>query len=194
MRKIILASASPRRKSLLKKFGIRFKAIKSSVDEGYLLKKIQKFKGRRYTDLAEILSFAKALSVAAGKKEIICGFDTIVVCRNKIINKPKNKKDALKKILFLSNKPHKVITGICIIDLYKKKIFLNHETTTVKMKNVSTKEAIQYVNAGESLDKAGGYAIQGKGKKLIKSIKGDYYNVVGLPINRFLKMLSLTKT
>ncbi len=191
--KLILASSSPRRKKILQQAGISFKAINTNTKEELLIKKFRRF---GFIDLAKLLSLAKAIGAYLNKpkkqmqdNEVIVAFDTMVVCKNKIISKPKNNEDALRKLLFLSNKKHIVITGICILDLKKKKIILDFEETQVYMKRISKEEAIQYVKTKEPLGKAGAYAIQGKGKQFIQKIKGDYLNVVGLPLERFLKIL-----
>lgn len=192
-RKIILASSSPRRRNLLKQAGLKFRAVNTRIKEDHLIKK---FKKKGLKNLVKILSLAKAKSIVEARRgvplqgdEIVIGFDTVVVCKNKIISKPKNKKDALKKLLFLSNKQHKVLTGIAIIDLKKKRIITDCEITKVQMKKITRKEATSYINTKEPFDKAGGYAIQGKGRKLVKGICGDYFNVVGLPLNKFLLRL-----
>ncbi len=181
-KKIILASRSPRRIKLLKEAGLKFKAIKSKIDEHLITKK---FKGKNYKKLAKILAYSKAISV---KGDIVIGFDTIVVCKNKIIDKPKNNKDALKKLLFLSGKNHKVITGICIVGACHGAPLQDCDTTIVQMKKISKQDALNYIKTKEPFDKAGAYAIQGKGRKFIKFIKGDYYNVVGLPLRRLFAM------
>lgn len=198
-RKIILASSSPRRRNLLKQAGLKFRAVNTRIEEDYLIKK---FKKKGLKNLVKILSLAKAKSIVGachGKpldsgvplqgNEIIVGFDTIVAYKNKIITKPKNKKDALKKLLFLSNKQHRVLTGIAIIDLKKKRIITDYEMTKVQMKKITRKEAANYINTKEPFDKAGGYAIQGKGRKFVKGICRDYFNVVGLPLKKFLLRL-----
>lgn len=191
--KIILASKSPRRFQLLKQAGFEFKIADSKLNEELILKKL---KDKRPEELVKVLSLAKALAVLSkiSSKQpykIIAAFDTIVFCKNKIIAKPKNKKDALKKILFLSNKKHCVYTGICLINVKEKTAITDFEKTVVYMKKITKKEAMSYVQSKEPFGKAGAYAIQGKGKKFIEKIKGDYYNVVGLPLKRFKKMIGL---
>lgn len=191
-RSLILASASRRRQRILKNSGFKFKILKSNLKEDNLIKE---FKQLSPKNLVKILAFSKAFSAYLSHiaklqgNEIIAGFDTIVVCKDKIIGKPKNKKDALKKLLFLSNKTHEVLTGVCLIDLKKEKIIIDFELTKVSMKEITKKEAIAYISTKEPMDKAGAYAIQGKGKKFVKRISGDYFNVVGLPINKFYLML-----
>ena len=190
-RKIILASASPRRIKLLKQIGLKFKIVQPDLNESLI---IRKFKRSNAKKLVKLLSLGKALWVCLNKSlqgnEIIVGFDTIIECNGKIIGKPKNIKDALNIILFLSNKEHKVYTGIGLIDLKRKILISELEVTRVFMKKISKQEAKAYIKTKESLDKAGAYAIQGKGKKFIKKISGDYFNVVGLPLKRFLSMVS----
>ena len=191
-RTIILASSSPRRKKILRLANIKFRAVKSNLKEDLLIKKSSKYTTEK---LVKILALSKGVNVITQKKnkfkgdEIIVAFDTVVICKNKIITKPKNNTDALRKILFLSNKTHKVYTGIAIIDLKKKSTRVGYEMTKVRMKKISKKEALVYIKTKEPLDKAGAYAIQGKGGKFVESISGDYFNVVGLPLRKFLIML-----
>ncbi len=189
-RKLVLASASKGRKKILRDHGIDFIAVKSNVDEEKLIKK---FKTLSKGEVAGLLALSKALSTfierQSNSNELIVGFDTIVVCKNKIIGKPKNKKDALSKLMFLSNKTHHVYTGIGIIDSRSKVLLTDYEMTTVNMKKILKVQALSYINTKEPMDKAGAYAIQGKGKRFVKSIEGDFYNVVGLPISKFLNIL-----
>ena len=191
-RKIILASASPRRAKLLKQIGLKFKVINPQINENLIIRKFKKYGIKK---LVKLLSFAKALWVSLNTplngNEIIAGFDTIIQCGKKIIGKPKNVKDALNILLFLSNKEHRVYTGIGLIDLKKKTIVFDLEVTRVYMKKISKQEANAYIKTKEPLDKAGAYAIQGRGKKFIKRISGDYFNVIGLPLKRFLSMISV---
>lgn len=196
-RKIILASASPRRIKLLRQIGLKFTAVKPYLDESSV---IRKFKKSGTKNLVKLLSLGKALWICyAGicrdkyllqGNEIIVGFDTLIECRKKLIGKPKNAKDAQKIILSLSNKEHKVYTGIGLIDLKKKIIISDLEVTRVYFRKISKQEAKAYIKTKEPMDKAGAYAIQGKGKKFIKRISGDYFNVVGLPLKKFLSMVS----
>ena len=176
MRKIILASASPRRKELLEKLGIKFKIEPSNYDENVSLK-------LRPRKLAEYLSYKKAEAVAANYDgAIIIGADTIVVFKSKIFGKPKNKEDAKKILSKLSGKVHFVITGFSIIDIKNNKKIIDSVKTKVYFKNLSKEKINDYVASGEPLDKTGAYGIQGRGIQLIEKIEGDYSNVVGLPL------------
>lgn len=214
-KKIILASESPRRKKILKDLGFHFKAIKSNVNEKRIIASINNhFKKDNVYRLVKLLSLSKAISVLnkTKNKGYIIGCDTIVVCENKIIGKPQNKKDALKKIMSLSGKSHKVITAISIINTknfdhinhkmnkeintLKKLLNVYHsplsicdyDTTKVSMKHISYSEANAYISSKEPFGKAGAYAIQGKGRKFVNAIDGDFYTVVGFPVDKFYLM------
>ena len=192
LRKIILVSSSPRRRKLLREAGLKFEAIRSDSDENLL---ISQFNGKDFKKLAENLSIGKILSalttgkVKPGGNEILIAFDTVVILNKKILGKPKNKKHAFKMLNELSNKSHTVCTGIAVMDLKDKSIVMDHVITKVMMRKITKKESSAYIKTNEPMDKAGSYAIQGKGKKFIKSIKGDYYNVIGLPLERFIELL-----
>lgn len=213
----LLASKSPRRKEILKNLGLKFNCQNSNLNEEIIKKR---FKDNSFKKLAEILSLAKALSVLENTKintGFVIGSDTLVICNKKIIGKPKNKKEALNNILFLSNKSHFVVSGIALINiknkekiltviskekdplkkvllLYKLKLSIcNSDSSTITMREVTLAEAKNYVSTKEPYDKAGGYAIQGKAKKFIKSIRGDIYNVIGFPVDKFYLILKRLK-
>ncbi|OGH09055.1 MAG: septum formation protein Maf [Candidatus Levybacteria bacterium RBG_16_35_6] len=176
MRKIVLASKSPRRKGLLKQMGIDFIVDVSDVDE-------DKFSHSSPVDLVKKISKEKARIVSKRHKDaIIISADTIVVLNGKIIGKPKDKKDAKEILMNLSGKTHIVITGFTILDTKNKKEITKTVKSKVKVKKLSRKEINNYVETGEPLDKAGAYGIQDKGGVLIESVSGDCFNVVGLPI------------
>ncbi len=189
-RQIILASASPRRQTILKQAGLKFRVVKSNLNEEAIIRKLKNFD---YKNLAKVLALSKAISVLKKvdlqENAIIASFDTMVICKGKIIGKPKNNKDAFKKLLFLGNSTHLVITGVAVIDLKKKIIVSDFEVTKVRMKNLKKGEIVKYIKTGEPIGKAGAYAIQGHGRKFVKSISGDYLNVVGLPLNKFLLII-----
>ena len=175
MKTIILASKSPRRKALLEKAGIKFKVVESKVREHF--DPILKPNG-----IAKKLSLEKAKEVYRNhKKSIIIAADTLVTCNGKILGKPKDKEDAKKMLKFLSGKIHSIITGFTIID--GNKIITRSEETKIYMRKISNQEIDSYLQAKESYDKAGAYAIQEKGSMFIKKIEGDFDNAVGLPVN-----------
>jgi septum formation protein len=120
---------------------------------------------------------------------LILGCDTLVVLGGKKLGKPVDQTDALRMLGDLSGKTHRVLTGLYLFDGESGKIWEAVEETRVKMRNFSEQEAHVYVATGEPLDKAGGYGIQGEGGRLVDSLEGDFYNVVGLPLKTLVKLL-----
>ena len=188
MKKIILASASPRRKELLLKHGIDFEVIVSNTLEDSL--------GDNPKSIAINNSKLKALDVYQkiknNKSTYILAADTIVCLNNEIFGKPKDRLDAKKMLNALSGQVHEVITGICVIDtsINPPLIKTHSETTKVKFKKLSDSEIIKYINTDEPYDKAGAYAIQGEAKKFIEEINGDLENVIGLPVIQVLRLIN----
>ena len=120
---------------------------------------------------------------------IIVAADTTVTIDQHILEKPSGDKDAVRMLLLLNNRWHKVLTGIALFDRERSQTIIAHETTEVKFGAISDEEIQWYVATGEPLDKAGGYAIQGLGARLIEEIRGDYFNVVGLPLRLLYEMV-----
>ncbi len=180
-----LASKSPRRVELLKEFFPDIKVIPSEIDESAISSK-------KPANLVMRLSQAKGRDVIKryGEKNVIAA-DTVVVLENEILGKPKNKDNAKSMLGKLSGKTHTVITGVSVF--VNNLCFSFYEETEVEFYPLSEKEINWYVNTGEPLDKAGGYGIQGLGKIFIKSIKGDYFNVMGFPISKFFYYLKKYK-
>lgn len=183
--KIYLASASPRRKELLKQVGISFRVVPSTVEE-----KITKEKPN---EVVEELSYQKAVDVcgrliAEGKEDfVVIGADTVVSAWGKILGKPADKADAARMLKDLQGGSHQVYTGVTLAWKYKDMspmyaVFF--ECTDVTMYAMSDEEIQKYVDSGEPMDKAGAYAIQGLCAAHIQGICGDYNNVVGLPVGR----------
>ncbi len=171
----ILASASPRRKELFEFIASDFVIKPANVDES-LPDNI------KAEDSAEYLATIKATAVASQNSGIVVGCDTVVVVDNKVLGKPCDKEDAFKMLSMLSGKTHKVITGVCIICGEKKVSF--SEVTEVEFYTLDDKEIYSYIETGDPMDKAGAYGIQSQGCMLVKGIKGDFFNVVGLPVAR----------
>jgi len=176
MKKIILASSSPRRKELIKKLGIKFDIDPSNYEEDMNSK-------LKPHELTKYLSKEKAKVVAKKyKNAIIIAADTLNFLGKKILCKPKTLAEAKEMLRDTSGKCQSVITGFTIIDTKTKKSISKSVETKVYFKRITTKQINAYLKKGESLDKAGAFAIQGFGGILIKKIEGDYYNVVGLPL------------
>ncbi|MCQ2484969.1 MAG: Maf family protein [Clostridia bacterium] len=181
MRKIILASGSPRRKELLATAGLEFEVIVADVDEIIP-------QNAQPQDVVKSLALQKASAVAEKYPDcVVIGADTVVVNNNVILGKPKSEADAIKMLTALSGRTHSVCTGVAIICGEKIKSFC--ETTEVEFYSLREDEIISYVRTGEPMDKAGAYGIQGKGCVLVKSIAGDYFNVVGLPVSKVFREL-----
>jgi len=177
VRRIILASQSPRRKELLNQIGLKVEVFPSQIDEKMDNKK-------SIIDNVETLALNKAKDVAKKIQgdALIIGADTIVV-QDEILGKPSNIQEARQMLSKLSGKSHQVITGLSVIDALNNKDYTSHQITKVTMKSYGLLEIDNYIASGECWDKAGSYAIQGLGALLVKEIYGDYYNVVGLPIS-----------
>ena len=179
----ILASSSPRRIELLKNLDLKFKVIPAKVEENLNL-------NMEPEDISLFNANRKANSVALKSKDkYIAGFDTIVVFENKILGKPENEKHAFEMLKMLSNNNHTVITGFSIINIAKNIEIKKAVTTEVWFKKLENIEIKWYISTGEPFDKAGAYAIQGKGAFMIKKINGSYTNVVGLPLTEFYECL-----
>lgn len=181
MRRVILASESPRRREILASTNINFttKAIatKEYIDPSLPL-----------AQAIEQVALQKALAVQPSvPNDIILGADTIVYVDGEILGKPHTHDEAVSMLKKLSGKTHQVITGVAIIERDKQELF--HEVSDVTFFALTDEEIEEYVNSKEPLDKAGAYAIQGKGAILVAKINGDYYNIVGLPIAQVYRRL-----
>lgn len=178
MKKIILASNSIRRKEILEMLDINFSIEVPNIDENINLS----------NDLAEEiknLAYKKAHKIFSTIDDaIVIGADTIVVCDGKVLGKPDKdnyEKSAYDMLSLLSNKTHSVITGLAILS--KNRVYKDVSISKVTFDTLSENEILTYIKTGESRDKAGAYAIQGISSKFIKHIDGDYYAIMGLPLN-----------
>lgn len=177
MQKIVLASASPRRRELLTQIGVVFE-IEPAKGEEQISSNVP-------VELVKELSMQKAKEVAEKvKADIFIGADTVVAADGKILGKPKDEEDAKRMIRLLEGRSHEVITGVTVLlpNLQKELCFA--EVTKVSVFPMTEEQIEAYVNSKESMDKAGAYAIQGKFAAYISGIEGDYNNVVGLPVGR----------
>lgn len=190
MSKIILASASPRRKELLRQVGIRYKVMPSNIEE-----KITKTQPE---EVVQELSYQKAVDVCGSLETLgeddftVIGADTVVSFMNHIMGKPKDAEDACRMLDSLQGNVHQVYTGVTICFKQKGLSSMFHtfyERTDVSMYPMTQEEIETYAATGEPMDKAGAYAIQGKCASYIESICGDYNNVVGLPVGRLYQEL-----
>lgn len=183
MKKIILASNSPRRRELLYRLGISFTIDPADVDETVS-------PGEAVGSYAVRIALAKA-STTAGRVEdgVVIGADTIVVLDANILGKPKDDKEALRMLHMLSGRMHRVITGLAVVDAGTGMVSTSLAETNVWFRQLSDDEIAAYVSSREPLDKAGAYGIQDKGALLVERIEGCYFNVVGLPLSLLYNIL-----
>ena len=181
---IILASQSPRRRELLGQMGLKgFKILSPEVDEHV--------EGNPDpASLVEQLSLRKASAVAqrADEGDLIIAADTVVVLDGAVLGKPAGEREAFAMLSALSGNRHHVYTGVTV--LQGGRTLTAHECTTVTFREVEPHEISSYIATGEPMDKAGAYGIQGRACTLIRGIRGDYYNVVGLPVCALHEMLA----
>ncbi len=183
--KLILASGSPRRAEILTAVGWEFEKEVADVDE-------TEFSGEKPEDYVQRLAKTKAETVAANHKDVlVLGADTIVVIENKIVGKPKDYEDARQMLEILSGKWHEVLTGIALVKVLEGNFEtrVNLQRTRVKFAEMTDAEIEFLVEKGEPLDKAGAYAVQAQAALFIEEIAGDYWNVVGLPVNLVYELL-----
>lgn len=182
--KLILASASPRRKELLGKIGITFEVFPAKGEE-VVTKKLP-------WEVVEELSYQKAKEIAELQTEdcIVIGSDTIVAKGEEIMGKPKDEADAFRMLSMIAGDCHQVYTGVTLIRTGKEpKVITFAEKTDVHLYPMSEQEIHAYIATKDPMDKAGAYGIQGDFAIHVKGIAGDYYNVVGLPIGKVYQEL-----
>ena len=181
--KIILASGSPRRRELLAGLGWNFEVIPPQVDE-------KKIDGEPPAELVKRLAEEKASSVASRfLGNWVLGADTVVALEGRILGKPNSEGEAAEMIAELSGRTHSVFTGVALIAPDGRKL-INAEETRVTFRPLEKEDILAYIALGESMDKAGAYAIQERGTLLAERIDGCYFNVVGLPLFRVSQMFA----
>ena len=182
--RLILASASPRRKEILSRAGFDFEVRPATVDESPLA-------GELPEDYARRVARDKALSVAARETagSLVLGADTVVVAGREVLGKPQDAADAKRMLQTLSGVTHRVITGVCLVRAPSQVAALTHESTSITFRALDNVEITSYIASGEPMDKAGAYGIQGLACKFVTRIEGCYFNVVGLPVARVYELL-----
>ena len=186
MKKLILASGSPRRKELLAQIGLEFEVMVSDAKEVMTI--------THPGEVVKELSKCKAMAVALKLKEdqdntIVIGADTVVAKENRILGKPKDEEDAFQMLHMLQGQTHQVYTGVTLICGEKKVSF--YEKSDVTVYPMTNEEIWEYIHTGEPMDKAGAYGIQGYFAKYIREIQGEYTTIVGLPLGRVWHELQL---
>ena len=180
---IILASASPRRKTILSQIGIQFTIMKSNTVEDFSLNLPPEA-------FCEHWAREKAKDIAKSHpKSLIIGADTIVVLDNKILGKPQNREQSISMLKSLSGRTHEVLTGVSFIHLDSNFDITFNESTLVSFNTLTNNDILNYIDTYNPYDKAGSYGIQDRFSIHINKITGCYYNVMGLPISKFHRKL-----
>ncbi len=208
---LTLASSSPRRKELLERLGFQLRIVQANIDESQLPAELPEDYAKRVAR-AKVLAVVRRLQAtlyttdqearrqfaqgpggvpAHGEDPVrwVVGADTVVVVDDQIFGKPADLQEAREMLLRLSGREHLVITGFCLFDLKRNREGLQAVTTVVKFKDIAGHEIDQYLSTGESMDKAGAYAVQGVGSYLVEYMRGSYTNVVGLPLCQVIEMM-----
>jgi septum formation protein len=183
---LILASASPRRRDLLRRAGLAFEVRAADVVEAAL-------PGEAPLACAERLAQAKALAIArrvgASPRRLVLGADTIVVLDGEILGKPRDPEHAVELLTRLAGRRHRVITAVAVAATDSLALRCTAVESRVRMRSADAREVRAYVATGEGMDKAGAYAAQGEGRRFIERIEGSESNVIGLPLDETLALL-----
>ena len=177
---LILASQSPRRQQLLQLLQVTFTVRPADIDEAMDPTRPPQ------TEVARV-SKLKAEATTRNPGDVVIAADTIVVLRDRVLGKPADKNEAIGMLRALSGRDHQVMTGITV--LRDEKTITHTEITDVHFRPLTEEEILRYVETGEPMDKAGAYGIQGFAAPFVEGIRGDYYNVMGLPVCRLEQML-----
>ena len=184
-RRLILASASPRRREILADMGLRFQVLPACGEE--------KLETADPVEAVKSLALQKAREVADRTKEpaLVIGSDTVVASGNKILGKPQDKEDAFRMLKELQGASHMVYTGVAVIDTVTGGLLVHFaEGTKVSMYPMTDAWIRSYIGTGEPMDKAGAYAIQGGAAAFCEGLEGCYYNVMGFPVSRVARALA----
>lgn len=182
-RELILASASPRRRRLLKQIGLKFRVMPSDVNEDQVFH-------HDPLENVQAIALSKARNVAARvKRGIVIGADTQVLADGDVLGKPDAPEDAVLMLSKLNGRTHRVVTGTALVDAETGLEETWVETTLVTFRELSEDEIRSYVGTGEPMGKAGAYGIQGRAAAFVERIEGCYFNVVGLPLAKLVQKL-----
>jgi septum formation protein len=180
-KKVVLASASPRRAELFKLIGLSPLIIPALIHEPMTQEPPQR------QVMKHALNKANAVACNMDRDAVIVGADTVVVFEGRIFGKPESKEQAAEFLRILSGQTHKVFTGVCV--QWSSRTVCEYARSLVTFKTLTEEEIQSYLSTGEPFDKAGAYGIQGYGAQFVSNIRGCYFNVMGFPINLFYKMI-----
>lgn len=190
--RLILASASPRRRAFLRGLGLRFSTVSPDISEEPRPGETAHHYARRVAQDKALAVLRHCAAVVRSARTLIIAADTIVACGREFLPKPRNASDARRMLRRLAGRSHQVVTGVCVLEAQNGRITRRRcfvVTTRVWFKPLTDDEIRGYVATGEPMDKAGAYAIQGIGSFLVRRIAGSYTNVVGLPVAELLDCL-----
>lgn len=183
---LVLASGSPRRRELLTRAGVAFEVIPAGIDERLR-------SGETPEALVVRLAHEKALAVARrlgpGPRRLVLGADTLVVLDGEILGKPRDAVEAEGMLARLAGRTHRVLTGVALARSDGPERRACRVASEVRMRPVGAEEIRRYVATGEPLDKAGAYALQGRGRAFVEKVEGSTSNVIGLPVDETLELL-----
>lgn len=207
--RLVLASASPRRRELLSQIGLEFTVMPSTKEENAKTTEagalVQELSRQKAVDIWEQLSGGQGQNPDADQEQIseetqepnlngkrqpellVIGADTVVCCEGKILGKPYSREAAAEMLTALQGRSHEVYTGVTLYSQSETVTFF--ECTQVEFYPMTEVEISEYIDSKEPMDKAGAYGIQGLGARFVKGIRGDYNNVVGLPVGRLYQEL-----
>lgn len=176
----MLASRSPRRRALLRALGLRFRAVSPSIDEGPT--------GLPPVAEARLLAWEKARKMRPrARGALVVSADTVVILSGRILGKPRSRAEARRMLGALSGRTHTVVTAVALLDSRTGKGDVRHASSRVTMRRLSGREIADYVATGEPMDKAGAYGVQDR-MRVVRKVRGDWYNVMGLPVRLFAQM------
>lgn len=181
----VLASKSPRRSELLENLGVEFTIAVSDIDESKIPKDLPP---KLYVQELAVLK-GTAIGAGCGAGRFVIAADTVVVCDDEIIGKPTDEADARRMLKMMSGRVHEVYTGFSVTDSTSGMTASGYEVTKVRFRELSNEEIDGYIKSGAPFDKAGGYGIQGRASLFVEGIDGDYFNVVGLPLNALNELM-----
>ncbi|MGH9793562.1 MAG: Maf family protein [Candidatus Acidiferrales bacterium] len=192
--KLYLASGSPRRAQILRDAHIAFETVAAPVDESgrageAALQRVARLAQAKAEAGLELVRRGTGGAAKLAHEALVIGADTEVVIDDEVLGKPESDEDARRMLRRLSGRTHEVITGVALIRLPDDERRVEHEVTRVTFATLSETEIAAYVASGEHRDKAGGYAIQGRGGTFVTRVEGCYFNVVGLPLARVWRMM-----
>jgi septum formation protein len=187
LEKLVLASSSPRRAEILRATGWPFEIVAANIDESAR-------EGEGVVEYVERLACEKAEAVAEARQAgLVLGADTVVAVAGQVLGKPADEEDARRMLRLLSGRWHDVLSGVALVRAETNEVLVAHEQTRVRFAPLSDEEIEWYVSTGETTDKAGAYAVQGRASLFIEEIEGDYWNIVGLPIRLVYKLAQESK-